>query len=67
MPNRRVLDGLDQPLDGRVTLQNQAGIQSDLRAVGESGGSDSGIERAERVAIAPPVLVIALARRDKRQ
>ena len=30
------LDGLDQPLDRHVALQDQAGIQADLRAVGET-------------------------------
>ena len=55
-----------QPLDGRVALLNQAGIQTGLRADGRAA-CDSGIKRTERVAVASPVLVIALARRDEGQ
>src|SRR5580700_3028636 len=62
-----MLDGLHQTLNGRVALQNQTGIQTDLCAVRQTGGPDSGIERAERVAVASTVLIVALAGRDECQ
>ena len=58
------MDGLNEPLDGRVALLDQAWIQTGLRASGGAAG-DSGVKGAKGVALAASVLVVALARRDE--
>src|SRR5712672_2566992 len=67
MPYARGFDALDQPLDGDVALQNQAGIQANLRAESQAGGVGAEVESTERVAIASAMLVVALAGRDEGQ
>ena len=54
------MDRLHQPLDGHIALLNEAGVQSNLRAVGVSAVVHAVVECAERVAVAAAVLIIAL-------
>jgi len=50
----------------RVTLENQARVDADLRAVGDSSAArGTWIESTKRVSVAAAMLVIALARNDE--
>src|ERR1700686_5082781 len=67
MPRRRCMDGFDQVLDGGITLLDESGVDSYLGTVGIPFFIKAVVECAEGIAIASPVLIVALVGRDERK